>query len=231
MGIQLEDNNIVLPKIYSMWPEGDDGARVTQEAWIKGEFFNQEKTIKIYKHPQYGYIKVFLGENGYIHGYPMKTLYAQNLVSKIANFTDKDIIDLCKLLRQNHTSFNFLLGNYPDSAIAFAEKFWVEKFKILPLEIETFSDFNYSICWTLLFRNRTQILKLQISIIAPFAKIEPLGYENDDDKEIGDAIEDILIQNGYILLTDKQLQLKVEDIQLENSKKNVNVSKCLFEDY
>lgn len=229
MGIQLEDN-IILPKIYSMWPEGDDGVKATQEAWIKGEFFNKEKTIKIYKHPQYGYIKVFLGENGYIHGYPMKTLYPQNLVPEIANFSDKDIIDLCKLLRQNYTSFNFLLGNYPDSAIAFAEKFWVEKFKILPLEIETFSDFNYSVCWTLLFRNKTQILKLQISIIAPFAKIEPLEYGNDD-KGIINVIKDILIQNSYILLTDKQLELKVEDIQLENSKKNINVSKCLFEDY
>lgn len=230
MGIQLEDNNIILPKIYSMWPEGDDGVKATQEAWIKGEFFNREKTIKIYKHPQYGYIKVFLGENGYIHGYPMKTLYPQNLVPEIANFSDKDIIDLCKLLRQNYTSFNFLLGNYPDSAIAFAENFWVEKFKILPLEIETFSDFNYSVCWTLLFRNKTQILKLQISIIAPFAKIEPLKYGNDDEGIIN-AIKDILIYSGYILLTDKQLELKVEDIQLENSKKNINVSKCLFEDY
>ncbi|PAF52901.1 hypothetical protein BKH42_08885 [Helicobacter sp. 13S00482-2] len=230
MAIQQEDNDILLPKIYSMWPEGDDGVNVTQEAWVKGEFFNKEQTIKIYKHPQYGYIKVFMGEEGYIHGYPIKTLYSQNLISVIRDFSDKDIVRLCKLLRSNHSIFNFALGNYPYSPIGFAEKFWIEKFKILKLPIDAFSDFNYSVCWTLLFRLTRQVLKLQISIIAPFAKIELLKDEYIDENLIK-QIEHILIENDYILLSDKQLQLEVEGIELDNSQKNINVSRCLFEEY
>ena len=54
----------------SLWPAGENGVELTQEAWVKGKLTRKsDKTVKKYTKGDLK-IKVHIDENGYIHGYP-----------------------------------------------------------------------------------------------------------------------------------------------------------------
>ena len=56
--------------LRSLWPEGENGVRLTQEGWVKGEKANMpDGSVKIYKKDGLK-IKIHLDEKGNIFGYP-----------------------------------------------------------------------------------------------------------------------------------------------------------------
>ncbi len=216
MDIQQENSFL---RHYSFWPKDVDHERITQEAWMKGDYFDSKKTIKIYKNPQYGYIKVYQLEDGSIFGYPIQNNSVMNWC--FDELSDESLVATAKILRQNPSLFNFLLGNF--QMLKFCEEFWIEHFYANKIMLRGLSDFNYSTCWTFFTEEK---VKIQICIIAPFSKIE---FCNDETLRA--KIAKVLLKKGYLTLQEAQLGLTVFDVMLENASLPVNVDMCLFEEY
>lgn len=211
------ENN--LPKHYSSWTQDIDNAYTTQEAWMKGEYFDEAKRIKIYNHPKLGYIKVYQLSDGSIFGYPFGEAKTKDW--EFEELTPSSLIATAQILRKQPYVFNFLLGNF--KLLKYCEKFWVSYFQDFNIHFSGISDFNYSTCWSFLSQGK---IKLQISIIAPFAKIEFCT-----DLEKIKKFEELLKNMGYLLLNKEQLELEVPNIHLENASLPVNVDMCFFEEY
>ncbi len=67
-----------MPGKKTQWPEGEDGVKLTQEAWVKGTVVKPDGSVKIYDfHKPIGVngetrVKVHMDKKGNIHGYPVK---------------------------------------------------------------------------------------------------------------------------------------------------------------
>ncbi|WMT18164.1 pre-toxin TG domain-containing protein [Parageobacillus toebii] len=67
-----------IPGKKTQWPEGEDGVKLTQEAWVKGTVVKPDGSVKIYDfHKPIGVngetrVKVHIDKKGNIHGYPVK---------------------------------------------------------------------------------------------------------------------------------------------------------------
>lgn len=128
---------------------------------------------------------------------------------------------MAQILRKQPCVFNFLLGNF--KLLKYCENFWISYFQDFDIHLLGISDFNYSVCWSFLSQDK---IKLQISIIAPFAKIEFCK-----DSQRIKRFKGLLKNMGYLLLDKKQLELKVPNIRLENASLPVNIDMCFFEEY
>lgn len=208
-----------LPKHYSCWPQDVDNAYITQEAWMNGKYFDEAKKIKIYNHPELGYIKVHQLSDGSIFGYPFGNIQTKDW--ELKKITPSSLIATAQTLRAQPCVFNFLLGNF--KLLKYCENFWISYFQDFDIHLSGISDFNYSACWSFLSQDK---IKLQISVIAPFAKIE---FCKDSQK--AKRFKELLKNMGYLLLDKKQLELKVPNIRLENTSLPVNVDMCFFEEY
>lgn len=208
-----------LPKHYSSWMQGIDNAYITQEAWMKGEYFDENERIKIYKHPKLGHIKVYQLSDGSIFGYPFGDMGIKDW--EFEKLTPPSLIAVAQILRRQPCVFNFVLGNF--RLLKYCENFWISYFQDFDIHFLGISDFNYSTCWSFLSQDK---IKLQISIIAPFAKIE---FCNDFQRI--KRFEVLLKNMGYLLLDRKQLELEVPNIHLENASSPVNIDMCFFEEY
>jgi hypothetical protein len=67
-----------MPGKKTQWPEGEDGVKLTQEAWVKGTVVKPDGSVKIYDfHKSIGVngetrVKVHMDKKRNIHGYPVK---------------------------------------------------------------------------------------------------------------------------------------------------------------
>ena len=70
-GKHVPGHNNYIPS-RSSWDVGEDGIKLTQEAWRKGKFVKDRKNIiKKYTTKDGRTIRVHKDENGWIHGYPV----------------------------------------------------------------------------------------------------------------------------------------------------------------
>lgn len=67
-----------MPHKKTQWPKGEDGVKLTQEAWVKGKVIKPDGSVKIHDfHKPVGAngetkVKVHMDKKGEIHGYPVK---------------------------------------------------------------------------------------------------------------------------------------------------------------